>query len=199
MMEAQTSTTLDALVRCRQVVLTRTNDVLTRKPLASARQDSESVQALTGLLMTTLEALKVAEEELRVQNASLAELRAAGEQRAHHYRQIFLHIPAPAIVTDVYATILESNHAADQLLRQEASHLERKPLASLLNPASRPDFRTRLDRLVSSEESRQCVLTFNRRGDTPIDVDATVAFVPDMGPTRSAALFWLLTVRPSSD
>lgn len=197
-MEAQTSTTLDALVHCRQIVMTRTNDVLTRKLLPSARHDGESVHALTGLLMTSLEALKVAEEELRKQNASLAELRAAGEQRANHYRQLFMHIPAPAIVTDAYATILESNHAAERLLRRESSYLERKPLATLLHPASRPDFRTRLGRLVSSEEARQCVLTFNRRGDTPVDVDATVSFVPDIGPTRSSALFWLFAMRPSA-
>jgi PAS domain S-box-containing protein len=198
MMEAQTNATLDAIVRCRQVVMTRTNDVLTRKPLLPARHDGESVQALTGLLMTSIEALKVAEEELRKQNASLTEVRAAGEQRAHHYRQLFMHIPAPAIVTDAYATILESNHATEHLLRREGSYLERKPLAALLHPASRSEFRTRLSRLVSSEESRKCVLTFNRRGDTPVDVDATVSFVPDIGSTGSSGLFWLFAVRPSS-
>jgi PAS domain S-box-containing protein len=193
MIELQSSTTLDALVRCRQVVMTRTNDVLTTATPETARQDGDTVQALTGLLMTSLEELKVAEEELREQNNVLAELRAAGDMQVHHYRQLFRHIPAPALVTDTYATILEANHAAEHLLRRDAGHLERKPLAVLLHPKSRGDFRARLSRLVTSEDSRHVCLTINRYGDTPVDVEATVSIVPDLGATRSTALFWLFT------
>ncbi len=199
MIEFPTSTTLDALVRCRQVVMTRTNDVLTGRVEQVLPQEGDAVHSLTALLMTSLEELKVAEEELREQNSALNEVRAAGEQRAHHYRQLFMHIPAPALVTDSFGTILELNHAAEHLLRRDSDHLQRKPLAALLHPRSRADFRTRLNRLVTCEESRQLALTVNRHGDTPIDVDATVAIVPDLGPARSSALFWLLAVRPSSE
>ena len=193
MIEFQTGTTLDALARCRQVILMRTNDVLTA-PLRPEHRDGERVEALTGLLMTTLEELKVAEEELRGQNAMLSELRQLGDQRAMYYRQLFMHIPAPSLVTDMHATILESNQAAEQLLRRDRDHLERKPLAALLHPSSRQDFRTYLSRLVASEECRRLTLTFNRHGDTPIGAEATVAIVPNIGPTRAAALFWLFTV-----
>jgi PAS domain S-box-containing protein len=127
----------------------------------------------------------------------LTELRAAGDERVHHYRQLFSHLPLPALVTDTFATILEANRAAAQLLRREADHLERKPLAALLHPRSRGDFRTRLARLVTSDESRQLSLTLNRHGDTPVDADAMVSIVPDVGPTRSSALLWLFTVRPA--
>ena len=193
MIEFPTSTTLDALVRCRQVVLTRTNDVLNGIGSRSSCEDSETVQALTGLLMTSLEELKVAEEELREQNAALMEIRAANDQRAHHYRQLFLHLPAPALVTDMFASVIEANHAAEHLLRRESDRLERKPLATLLDPKSRADFRTRLNRLVTCEDSRRLTLTLNRYGDTPIDVDAVVSIVPDLGQMRSSALFWLFT------
>jgi PAS domain S-box-containing protein len=192
--EFQTGTTLDALARCRQLVLTRTNDVLTAVPSRTERRDGETVEALTGLLMTTLEELKVAEEELREQNMMLGELRQSGDQRAMYYRHLFMHIPAPSLVTDMHATILESNQATEQLLRRDRDHLERKPLAALLHPSSRQDFRTYLSRLVASEECRRLTLTFNRHGDTPIDAEATVAIVPNIGPTRAAALFWLFTV-----
>jgi PAS domain-containing protein len=194
MIEFPTSTTLDALVRCRQVVMTRTNDVLNGSAQAPA-QDGEAVHSLIGLLMTSLEELKVAEEELREQNAALAEVRAASEQRTHHYRQLFMHIPAPALVTDMFATIIESNHAAEHLLRRDSDRLERKPLATLLDPKSRGDFRTRLNLLVTSEECRRLSLTLNRYGDTPVDVDAVVSIVPDIGHMRSNALFWLFTPR----
>lgn len=151
------------------------------------------MHSLTGLLMTSLEELKVAEEELREQNAALIEIRQVGEQRTQHYRQLFMHIPAPALVTDMFATIIESNHAAEHLLRRDCERLERKPLAALLHPSSRGDFRTHLNRLVASEESRRLTLTINRYGDTPVDVDAAVSIVPDIGPTRCSALFWLFS------
>ena len=193
MIEFPTSTTLDALVRCRQVVMTRTNDVLNASASEAPRQEGDAVHSLTGLLMTSLEELKVAEEELREQNAALSEIRLAGEQRTQHYRQLFMHIPAPALVTDMFATIIESNHAAEHLLRRDCERLERKPLAALLHPSSRSDFRTRLNRLVTSDECRRLSLTINRYGDTPVEVDATVSIVPDIGPTRCSALFWLFT------
>ena len=199
MIEFPTSTTLDALVRCRQVVMTRTNDVLNREVSQTARKESDTVQSLTGLLMTTLEGLKVAEEELRQQNVALSEIRAAGEQRAHHYRQLFMHIPAPALVTDTLATILESNHAAEHLLRLDSPRLERKSLAALLHPSSRHEFRTRLNRLVTSEESRRLTLRLNRYGDTPVDVDATVSIVPELGQMRGSALFWLFAIRSTTE
>lgn len=193
MIEFPTSTTVDALVRCRQVVMTRTNDVLNARASHVAPREDHAVQSLTGLLMMSLEELKVAEEELREQNTALCEIRAAEEQRAHHYRQLFMHIPAPALVTDMFATILESNHAAEHLLRRDSNRLERKPLAALLDPKSRADFRTRLNRLVSSEGSRRLTLTLNRYGDTAVDVEATVSIVPELGPMRCSALIWLFS------
>ena len=199
MIELPPSNTLDALVRCRHVIMTRTNDVLSTASSRDGGSNGDSIQALTGLLMTSLEELKVAEEELREQNVALSEMRTAGDQRVHHYRQIFKHIPAPALVTDMFATIIESNHAAEHLLRREAEQLERKPLAALLHPNSRGDFRSRLNRLVTSEDSRHVCLTLNRHGDTPVDVEAAVSMVPDIGPTRSSALFWLFTTRPTSE
>jgi PAS domain S-box-containing protein len=197
--ELSPSTTLEALVRCRQTVMTRTNDVLTTASRQADRQDGDPLQELTGLLMASLESLKVAEEELRGQSTALSELRVAGDQRVHHYRQLFMHIPAPALVTDTFATILESNHAAEHLLRRDAEQLDRKSLAALLHPKSRGDFRARLNRLVASEESRHVCLTLNRHGDTPVDVEATVSIVPDIGPTRSTALFWLFTTSPATE
>src|SRR5262245_38712983 len=132
--------------------MTRTNDVLTGTSAPNARQAGDPVQALTGLLMTSLEELKVAEEQLREQNTTLSEMRAAGDQQVQHHRQLCMHIPAPALGTDAYGTILECNHAAEHLLRRDAGHLERKPLAALIHPNSRSDFRARLNRLVASED-----------------------------------------------
>jgi hypothetical protein len=69
----------------------------------------DSVPALAGLLMSALEELKVAEEELREQNERLHERRLADERRLRHYEQLFMHIPAPALLTDMNANVLEAS------------------------------------------------------------------------------------------
>jgi PAS domain-containing protein len=82
--------------------------------------------------MISLEELKVAEEELRVQNATLETQRVSINDKVRHYRQLFMYSPAPTFVTDVYGTIQEGNLAAAKLFRREAPHLEGKPLVTLL-------------------------------------------------------------------
>ena len=51
MIELQPDATLNALVRCRQVVMTRANDILTGTLSQVSRQESEATHTLTALLM----------------------------------------------------------------------------------------------------------------------------------------------------
>jgi PAS domain S-box-containing protein len=185
--------TIDALARGRQAMLVRANQIIgTDAHTALIEREHETVPSLAALLMSSLEELKVAEEELREQNALLSERRLAEEQRLQHYRLLFMHIPAPAFVTDLYATILDANNAAAALFRREARHLERKPLAALLDPASRDEFRKQLGHVVSNRDTRSCRLVFHRVGNLPLEARATVSIVPDLGPTGSGVLFWLI-------
>src|SRR6185437_4674764 len=64
---------------------------------------------VSALLMASLEELKVAEEELRMQNAQLADGRAREDRELHHYRQLFTYSPAAALLTDRRGAILEAN------------------------------------------------------------------------------------------
>src|SRR5579885_2421493 len=86
-----TASTIDALALGRQTMLVRANEILGAGD-GDARRD-EAVPALAGLLMSSLEELKVAEEELREQNAALTERRAMDERRTQYYRQMFQYIP----------------------------------------------------------------------------------------------------------
>jgi PAS domain-containing protein len=195
--QISTSATLDALVRCRHTVLTRANELIDRSVTTSIDPAPDALPALTGLLMTSLEELKVAEEELREQNSQLAERRADEERQLYHYRQLFLQLPMPAMITDLYATIQQINDAAGQLFRREARHLERKPFAALLATSQRDHFRRQIARIGPDTPLTDWRLQLNRVGDLPLESHATVKLIPNLGATGSGVLYWVF--RPTSN
>jgi PAS domain-containing protein len=189
--DSGTNPTVDALARGRQTMLIRASQLMGTESIEVAPRD-DTVPALAGLLMSSLEELKVAEEELREQNERLSERRLADERRLRHYQQLFLHLPAPALLTDLNARVLEGNLAALDLFRREGRYLEGKPFAALLETASRGDFRRHLALVVASGDTRSFPLVLMRVGNVPLEVRATVSVVPGLGPTGSGALFWVM-------
>ncbi|HWH53156.1 MAG TPA: PAS domain S-box protein [Gemmatimonadaceae bacterium] len=143
--------------------------------------------------MASLEELKVAEEELRMQNAQLADGRAREDRELHHYRQLFTYSPAAALLTDRRGAILEANRAAAALFRREAKHLAGKPIEALLELRARERFRREFARVGADSEITDWRIVFHRVGDLPIEVCAAIAFVPGIGATASGALYWMLT------
>ena len=143
---------VNVFTRCRYGMLERANALLndpSRPPVADAPDGSPSVASL---LIAALEELQVAEEELRAQNRRLEEQRADINEQVRYFRQLFLHIPAPAIVTDVYASIHDVNLAAARLLRRTAEHLHRKPIVSLMPATRRDEFRKQLARAAATDD-----------------------------------------------
>jgi PAS domain-containing protein len=192
-----TNPTLDALARGRQTMLIRASQLMGTESIG-VEQRTDTVPALAGLLMSSLEELKVAEEELREQNERLSERRLADERRLRHYQQLFMHLPAPALLTDMNARVLEGNLAALSLFRREGRYLEGKPFAALIETSSRGDFRRHLAHVVSSGDTRTFPLVLQRVGNVPLQVHATVSVVPGLGPTGSGALFWIMD-RPAEE
>jgi PAS domain S-box-containing protein len=185
--------TLEALVHCRRTVLKRAMTLMEEPADIPFAERIDAIPSLSALLTTSLEELKVAEEELRNQNEKLIAQRMATEEQTRYYRQLFLHSPAPAFVTDFYGTIQESNLAAARLFRREASHLERKPLAALLAPERREAFRRQLTLISKTVDGvRDWQLVMQRVGDLPVTVHAAVEVVPEVGATRSGLLYWML-------
>jgi PAS domain S-box-containing protein len=192
MIDFQTGGNLEALARGRYVLMQRASTLMqVGEPAAVDALDK--VTALSGLLVTSLEELKVAEEELREQNAALLQQREENEERTRHYRQMFLHAPVPVVVTDIFGTISEVNLAASQLLRRAADALKRKPLAALIPNEEREEFRRRLRRLLDDDGPKEWGLVLVRSGDTPLTVRATVTRVPEIGPTHSGMLLWFVS------
>lgn len=199
--EVEPMETIGAIARCRYIVLKRADEIL-RDQSGSGVPVVERADALpnvSALLMTSLEELKVAEEELRLQNSLLEAQRAAVDDRIRHYRQLFMYSPAPTFVTDVYGTIQEVNHAAARLFRREAKHLERKPLATLLSAEQREEFRRQLPRATAGDGVRDWRLVIKRVGDLPLEAHATVQLVPGIGPTGSGVLYWMLSISDRSE
>lgn len=187
------------LARCRYGMLERANTLLSTPETQPELDRSAALPGVVSLLMTALEELKVAEEELRAQNSRLEEQRADVDERVRYLRQLFLYTPAPAIVTDVYASIRDVNLAAARLLRRDAKFLDRKPIASLMPANRREEFRKQLSRVAVADDVLDWHITLNRTGDLPVDVHAHVSLVPDVGATGRGMLFWLLRPTDTSN
>jgi PAS domain S-box-containing protein len=185
--------TLTALVQARHAVLERATALMQPRTEIPFVEQFDALPSISALLMTSLEELKVAEEELRRQNELLAAQRSAIDEVARHYRQLFLHAPLPTFVTDSYATIQEANLAAARLFRREATHLERKPVSAMLAPEQRESFRRQLS-LMPPDGVRDWRLLLHRVGDLPVTVSAAVQPVPSSGPGKPGLLYWMLKV-----
>lgn len=182
---------IDAIARCRVAVLDRANALVEREGTPSPDDTAAVVSSLHALLMTSLETLKLAELRLRDTGDSVTESSASADTRARHYQMLFVHSPAPALITDVYATIQEANLAAGRLFRRDPVEFVRTALSDLLPSASREEFRRQLARFSPSDGVRSWRLPIARVGDVPLEVSATVQFVPDIGPTGSGLLYWM--------
>ncbi|HEY7393284.1 MAG TPA: PAS domain-containing protein [Gemmatimonadaceae bacterium] len=189
----ESTTMIDAVARCRYAILTRAHALLNDTDVTHDQPPAETVRGLSGLLMTSLEELKVAEQELRAQQATLVAQREGIDARTHHYRELFLHTPAPALVTDTMGTIHEANIAAGRLFRRPSDELERTAIPSLLPRDDRDEFRRQLSRFSARDGVRDWRLTIHRVGDLPLIAHATVQFVPDLGPSSSGVLYWLFS------
>jgi PAS domain S-box-containing protein len=191
---------IDAIARGRQTVLTRANQLLSVDNPVPLQERFDALPAITGMLMASLEELKVAEEELREQNAALAERRDESEHELVHYRQLFQMLPVPVLITDRFSAIREVNQAASRMFAREANRLERKPLVSMVHADYRDAFRRQLSRVADMDEPTRWQLIFNRLGDVPVVVHATVQAMPDLGAaegTHGTMLVWML--QPEAD
>jgi PAS domain S-box-containing protein len=123
------------------------------------RTDPEAISPLTTEALAELstaleeltvagEELHVAEEELRRRNRALVAARAEVEAERRRYRALFELAPDGYLVTDLQGVIREANRAATRLFNVPIANLEGKPLTVFVPPATRPEFRTQLNRLA---------------------------------------------------
>jgi two-component system phosphate regulon sensor histidine kinase PhoR len=103
-------------------------------------------------LQSVIQALRIAEEELRAQNEELAAAHAERDETYRRYRELFDAGPDGMLVTDENGKILEANRAAAELFEVPSDRLPGKVLAVFVAPQCRRAFRTSLVELISGRE-----------------------------------------------
>jgi PAS domain-containing protein len=158
------------LVGQRREVLGRAVHVLDPDREVRIEMQPEALREMTALLSTSLEELKVAEEELQQQNEELIATRDAVEQTSRYFRRLFDEAPLPYLVTDVVGIIRHANHAAAVLLKRPAELLQDKPLLSFVPLERRSAFREAINRLPLVDQASDWGATLCRHGDAPVPV-----------------------------
>lgn len=181
----------------RQVLLRHTAELLCDGGPVRHEPDANRSK-LSAILVSSLEELKVAEEELVERTEALADLRDELEQRVRGARQLFELAPASLMVTDPYGVILEANRATGQLFRRDLSLLERQPLARFIAADDRRAFRNGLTRIAETDGVTDWQFQLMRPTDAPLHVSAAVRVVKVPGAANGTRLFWSLrTLEPS--
>ena len=183
----------------RQVLLKHTADLLCRDSLGT-RPPVDREAKLSAILVSSLEELKVAEEELLERTEALAYERDQQERRVRMTRDLFELAPACLLVTDCYGTILDVNRACRQLLlRRDLPSLERQPLARFIRPEDRRGFRDGLTRLVETDGVNDWRLQLVPPTDAPLTITAAVQVSRNGDSPSGIRLFWSLRVLETAE
>jgi PAS domain-containing protein len=183
----------------RQVLLKHTADILRNDTLAPETASDERESRLSAILVSSLEELKVAEEELLERTEALAKMRDELEQRIHGTRQLFELAPVCLLVTDVYGSIAEANRACVQLLKRDLAELRRQPMARFIAPDERRSFRDSLGRVVAADGVSDWRFLLIRPTDSALRVSAAVQVLRNAGTDVGTRLLWSLRVVDEPD
>jgi PAS domain S-box-containing protein len=194
------STTLTgpaALVsRFRRTALRHTVDLLGNPNLATdARQQAEAFPRVAAALASSLEELRVIEEELLDRHAQYEAEQAQTQQRIDYERRLFDLAPTALLVTDINGAVIDANRAACTLLGADTSTIDRKPLITFVPQEERSTFRSELARLGVTQGVADWRFKIARRRDVPVTVSAAVHLVARANRRCGGpGLFWCLRV-----
>ena len=128
-------------------------------------------------MRTALEALRVAEEELREQNHELAAAHVQLEKERQRYRELFDQAPDAYLVTDTRGIIREANQSASELFGIPCPRLIGKSLATYVARDGRSRFRTLLDTLDQQHGRSTDSFQVLRQG-CPVPVEMNYGIFP---------------------
>ena len=140
---------------------------------------------------STLEELRVAEEEMRQQNEALVASHDTIETWRRHYQDLFESAPDAYLVTDLGGVIQEANQPAAELLGLSKRFLKGKPLTAFVPEDARREFRAFVTDLTRVGETTEREMRLIPRKSGPLEVAVTVSAVRD-GYGRPTALRWLV-------
>jgi PAS domain-containing protein len=179
-----------ALAYQRQSLLKHVASVLSTGEEPRGRNAADREAQLSAITVSSLEELKVAEEELTERTAALADLRDELESRVHAAQQLFELAPPCLLVTDVYGTMLQANRAMRRLLRVDANAMERQPLARFIPHDARRGFRDGLTRIALMDGVSNWRMVLVRPTDAPVEVSAVVEVLRNAETPSGTTLYW---------
>ena len=147
-----------------------------------AAVEDPAVAELLEAMQTTIEELRVAEEELTRQNEELAVLQLSLADEARRYRGLFELAPVAFVTTNRDTTILEANDAAAELLGVSRRFLIGKPLPLYLDEPARRELRSRVLRSSSADEdgaARSQNARMRRRSGVAFEARVTTRAIAD--------------------
>jgi PAS domain S-box-containing protein len=142
-------------------------------------------------LLTVVEELQVAEEQLLQQNEELVAARYAVEAERQRYQDLFDFAPDGYLATDPEGTIHEANHAAASLLNTAQDFLVGIPLVAYVAQGDRQAFVSQLTRLAELEHVQDWMVRLQPRDRTPFPAAVTAAAVRDLE-GNLVGLRWLM-------
>jgi diguanylate cyclase (GGDEF)-like protein/PAS domain S-box-containing protein len=158
----------------------------------SFQQVTELMIEICQAFQTTLEELRVAEEELHQQNEELAISQLLVEAERQRYHHLFEFAPNGYLVTDVAGVISEANRVAAVLLGVEQQYLVGKPLANFIARESRPAFRHQLNCLQQIDRVQEWPVHLQPRHQAePLDAVLTIHTVCEPE-SKVLTVRWLL-------
>ncbi len=142
-------------------------------------------------LLSAIQDLSIAEEELRAQHEAIVEAQRELDIQRRRYHTLFEGAPDPYVVTDEQGTIQEANDALSRLLRMPTENVVRKSLDSFIDPSAWRDLDARLRELPSGQKLSRCALELKAPDGRAIPVEATLS-VLDSALDGKRTFCWLL-------
>ena len=147
------------------------------------RQETELVAEAVEELQTTLEEVRVAEDELRAAKAD-------AEAERQRYRDLFQFAPDGYLVTSPKGSILEANDSAARLLGIPPRSLAGKPLVTYIHASDRTAFWTAINSMERRDDT-EVTLQITPRARSRLVAQVTLGAVRDEN-QRVTALRWML-------
>ena len=157
---------------------------------------AQSFPQVSALLVSTIDKLRLAEEQLQRQHDDAVQREEELRHRLEYARRLFESAPSNLLATNLMGAISDANRAAKTLLGEDAYQLDRKPLVSFVPTEDRRAFRGQLERLTIVEGTTDWRFRVLRRRGTPVTVSAAVNVVEGGGLTGETTLLWCLRPLP---
>jgi PAS domain S-box-containing protein len=142
-------------------------------------------------LLSALQDLSTAEEELRAQHEAIVETQRELELQRRRYRTLFESAPDPYFVSDERGIIEDANDALADLLGVSAGHVIGKSIDSFIPPRIRRELDERLLALSPGNRLDERELEVNVLDGKVVPVEATVSIL-EAAPDGKKSFCWLL-------